>query len=285
MRGAVKARSGNRLKLISYATGTFVANCKALCKNALSVGFDSAQSFDSDDIKGTKFYKDNAMILDQSRGAGYWLWKPFIIRQALERAKPSDVIFYCDAGRSPYYQFTRRPLRLESSVRASEQGFLLGAAIPHLGALGRWTKRDCLISMGSDSVEMRSNHMIVATWSLWTPSDAAFGFLDEWLRYCQDPRCLTDTPSNLASVEHPEYFAHRHDQSIMSVLAHKRGAKYLDFSRTKVQSLMNWRPGSLLAHQFYKRPENVESLLAGDNVLMLVREYVRLRRLFSDPAR
>ncbi|RWM80799.1 MAG: hypothetical protein EOR81_07430 [Mesorhizobium sp.] len=249
------------------------------------MGFDSAQLFGFDDIKKTEFYSENSAILDQPRGAGYWLWKPFIIRKALERAKPEDVIFYCDAGRSPYYQFTRRPVRLEASARASEQGFLLGAAIPHLGAVGRWTKRDCLILMESDTNEMRSNHTIMATWSLWTPSDAAFGFLDEWLKYCQDPRCLTDVPSNLALTEHLEYSAHKHDQSIMSVLAHKRAAKYLDFSKTKVQSLMNWRPGSLLAHQFYKRPENAEDLLAGDNVLMLVREHLRLRRLFSDQAK
>ncbi|ESX65434.1 hypothetical protein X759_28840 [Mesorhizobium sp. LSHC420B00] len=246
------------------------------------MGFDSAQLFGFDDIKKTEFYSENAAILDQPRGAGYWLWKPFIIRKALERAKSGDVIFYCDAGRSPYYQFTRRPVRLEASARASEQGFLLGAAIPHLGSVGRWTKRDCLILMGSDTIEMRSNHTIMATWSLWTPSDAAFSFLDEWLKYCQDPRCLTDGPSDIGFMEHPEYSAHKHDQSIMSVLAHKRGAKYLDFSRTNVQRLMNWRPNSLVAHQFYKRPENAESLLAGDHVLMLVREHLRLRRLFSD---
>lgn len=282
MTGAVKAHSGSTLKLISYATGPFVANCKALCANALSVGFDGAQSFDFDDIKGTKFYSDNAMILDQPRGAGYWLWKPFIIRKVLERAEPGDIIFYCDAGRSPYYQFTRRPMWLENAVRASRQGFLLGPAVPHLGALGQWTKRDCLILLGSDTAEMRSKPAIM-TWSLWTPTDDAFRFLDEWLQHCRDPRCLTDMPSSLGFHEHPEYKAHKHDQVIMSILAHKRDAKYLDFSTTKVQGLMNWRPNSLLAHQFYKRPENADSLLAGDNVLMLVREFVRLRRLFSDP--
>lgn len=283
MTGAVKAHPGT-LKLISYATGAFVANCKALCANALRVGFDSAQSFDFDDIKETKFYRDNAVILDQSRGAGYWLWKPFIIRKVLERVKPGDIVFYCDAGRSPYYQFTRRPRWLENAVRASEQGFLLGPAVPHLGSLGQWTKRDCLILLGSDTAEMRSKPAIM-TWSLWTPSDDAFRFLDEWLQHCQDPRCLTDMPSSLGFHEHSEFKTHKHDQVIMSILAHKRGAKYLDFSATKVQALIDWRPNSLLAHQFYKRPENADSLLAGDNVLMLVREHLRLRRLFSDSAR
>lgn len=283
MIGAVNARAGGTINLISYATGAFVANCKALCANALSVGFDSAQIFGFDDIKGTKFYSDNAAILDQPRGAGYWLWKPFLIREALKRAGPQDIIFYCDAGRSPYYQFTRRPLQLERAVRATRQGFLLGPAVPHLGALGLWAKRDCLVLLGCDTAEMRSKPAIM-TWSLWTQTDDAFRFLDEWLQHCQDPRCLTDMPSSLGFPEHLEYRTHKHDQAIMSLLAHKHGARYLDFSSTKVQAAIDWRPNSLLAHQFYKRPENADGLLGGDNVLMLVREYLRLRRLFGDLA-
>jgi hypothetical protein len=267
----------SKLKLVTYATDAFRATAQGFVASAKRSGCDDAVAFGPQDIETTPFYAAHSKILKQPRGAGYWLWKPYFIQKALQQAAPDEVILYCDAGRSPYYWMTRRPRRLEALTRANDHGFLLGPSTPHLGDLRRWTKRDCLILMGADCKEMLDRPIGVATWSLWRPTPRAFAFLDRWLGFCCDPRCLTDMPNVLGAPDHAGFRDHRHDQSILTILAHLENAPILDFSRTLVQRGIELRPNSRLAHQFYKRPENADTLLKEDNPCLLAREYLRLR--------
>ena len=38
-----------------------------------------------------EFYAKNKFILNQPRGAGYWLWKHYIIKDALSRVNDGDI--------------------------------------------------------------------------------------------------------------------------------------------------------------------------------------------------
>ena len=39
-------------------------------------------------------------ITNNKRGYGYWIWKPFIIKNQLEKMKNNDILFYLDCGSS-----------------------------------------------------------------------------------------------------------------------------------------------------------------------------------------
>jgi hypothetical protein len=43
------------------------------------------------------FVNRNKNILERKRGAGYWLWKPYLIFQELYLARDGDIIVYSDA--------------------------------------------------------------------------------------------------------------------------------------------------------------------------------------------
>ena len=245
-------------------------------QSALSVGFQEAHVARPAEMLATDFGKRNSYILNQRRGGGYWLWKPFIIATALRAMGDTDVLFYCDAGRSGYYRFARFPSVLVDRVRREEQGILLGPAIPHLGPLSCWTKRDCLVLMAADLPTI-ANAPLVYTWSLWRPTRRAFEVLEAWQHYCEDRRCLTDDANVCGLPNYPDFRAHRHDQSILSILAHQTGAPRLDFGRTLVHKLIETRPRSALSQTFYKRPQNADDLLRWDNPYLLAREYVRLK--------
>lgn len=85
---------------LTYATGSFVPAARALCASALAVGFDRARVLGPEALEPA-FRQNNAAILSEPRGAGYWLWKPQIILQELNRLAPGEVLVYSDAGRSP----------------------------------------------------------------------------------------------------------------------------------------------------------------------------------------
>lgn len=267
-----------KLHLITFATGDFVAHAEALAASALEAGFARTTIFGPADLKGSDFALRNAATLEQKRGGGYWLWKPYLIRRALEEVHPDDVVFYCDAGRSEYYRFDTYPRNLVSNLNRNNDGFLLGPAVPHLGIIGNWTKRDCLELMGADHVELRQKPLLM-TWGLWKPTTAALRFLEMWRDYAEDPRCLTDMPNTLGKPNHAGFIDHRHDQSIMSILAQKLDAPYLDLTHTLTHKLVSYRPLSEVAQTFYKRPQNLEDMLAGTTPLILAREHLRLKKM------
>jgi hypothetical protein len=261
---------------ITYATPSFKKNAELLAKSALNVGFKSAQVFSPEDIADSEFYRRNKKILEMKRGAGYWLWKPYIICEIVKNISEDEMVFYCDAGKNDYYRFTRYPESLIKACEDSEKGFLLGPIQPHVGKVINWTKRDCLTLMKVDK-EPFLNNGLLATWSMWRGTQEALTFLEDWLRYCEDERCITDQPNVCGKENYLDFKDHRHDQSILSLLAYSTGATYIDLSRTLTHRILSFRPNSSIGQNFYKRPENIDRLIRLDNPLMLVCEYFRDR--------
>ncbi|CAF1489149.1 unnamed protein product [Adineta steineri] len=131
------------------------------------------------------FANRNKNILNRKRGAGYWLWKPFILLQELYLARDGDIIVYSDAA--------------ESSL----------------------TKRDALIVLDVDKPEYTTTSAGLASYIVVKRSFTSLRFVSEWLTYAQDSRVITDDDNVLGSPNYPDFRAHRHDQSILSLLAKK----------------------------------------------------------------
>ena len=55
-----------------------------LIESAKQYGIHSFFSWTRQMLLKTDFYQQNKFILDHKIGAGYWLWKPFIILDTLE---------------------------------------------------------------------------------------------------------------------------------------------------------------------------------------------------------
>jgi len=62
--------------------------------------FDEIIGFTEKDLINDKeFWKKNVnRIMTNSRGFGYWVWKPYIINKELEKMKEGDILVYADSG-------------------------------------------------------------------------------------------------------------------------------------------------------------------------------------------
>ncbi|WP_304617360.1 hypothetical protein [Paracoccus sp. (in: a-proteobacteria)] len=227
----------NKAHFLVYSNGVdpFATNAQDYCDAALAVGFDSAEHVTEAALRQTPFWEENRFILEQPRGAGYWLWKPWIILQKLRECGPDDIVIYNDAGRyekGAFRQFPSFPHAAVELCAMTPNRFIHG----FIGAWqvqGEYTKRDAFVLMGADTDEMLRAAQVCAGPLLFMPSEASFAFLEKWVEFCRDPRALTDQPDELAPT-HPQFRDHRHDQSIGSILAHQTGAHYFDFSDTGV---------------------------------------------------
>ena len=85
--------------LINYADGAFTESRKQNSNTGLCCGFDSVIEYGRDNID-LDFVLKHKSVFDMERGAGYWLWKPYIIRDCMSRSDDGDIIFYSDSGAS-----------------------------------------------------------------------------------------------------------------------------------------------------------------------------------------
>lgn len=87
-----------KIHLITYANHKYEKSMRRLCKEAESTGwFDTITAYRPENLD--RYFTENFNeILKQSRGAGYWIWKPYIIKKKLNEINDNDILVYLDAG-------------------------------------------------------------------------------------------------------------------------------------------------------------------------------------------
>jgi hypothetical protein len=203
-----------RTVLVNLSNKLFENSRLRLNESARKWGISEIRSYDFEDIRSTPFYNSNREILDQSAGLGYWLWKPYIIRATLETLSEGDVLVYCDSG----IEIIRPPDPLLSICREQQPVVLFGNG-NHLNSM--WTKRDCFVLMDCDSELYWRALQCDAGCCLFRKTDVALQFVEEWERYACDKRILTDISNTCGKPNLPDFVAHRHDQSILSLLVQR----------------------------------------------------------------
>lgn len=173
-------------------------------------GFDEVLEFSPEDI-GSDFYEENKSILDQKRGGGYWLWKPYFIEQTLNKYDDGDYIFYCDSG-----AFYINKIDYLIQVLESNNQDIMLFETPLIEA--QWTNEYLLNSLNCKHESFKYSNQIVAGYILIKKSETSVAFFKEYLKLCKNENYLTD----VKTIENEIAFGHRHDQSILSLLAKTR---------------------------------------------------------------
>ncbi len=204
--------------LTSFATAKYRTSLAVLIGTAVRHGIDEVRPWRPEDLRSLDFFRAHQAVLEQPRGAGYWLWKPFIIREVLREARNGDPVVYADAG----VAITDSLGKLFALCREKEMLLFVGH---YDGVCGQpnvcraWTKRDCFVLTGCDAPRYHEARMLDAAFIVLTKSERVQRLVDEWLSYCCDSRILTDSPNTCGQPNLPGFVDHRHDQSVLSLLA------------------------------------------------------------------
>lgn len=160
-----------------------------------------------------EFYNQNIKIFSQPKGAGYWLWKPYLIRKKLAEIQDGDVLMYVDS----MYLFMTDPCKL----MPANAGHVCFERKAGQGTFKEfpYTKHDAYLLM-----DVKPDYQRIQPWAgflMLRKSDAVVKFVDEWLHYCQDYRIISNDPSELAK-ELPGFRGNRNDQTVLSLLLRKK---------------------------------------------------------------
>jgi hypothetical protein len=156
------------------------------------------------------------------RGSGYWIWKPYLIREALRNLGPKEEgVLYLDAGCTLNWNtpsVSRLHTYLEKSLETGTYFFELSNQLEI-----SWTKHDVVRRFLPDELLETQPNQRLSTAHMWTPTERNFHFLDKWIEVARNEnfRLLDDSPS--INPESDQFIAHRHDQSIFSVLSKSLG--------------------------------------------------------------
>lgn len=198
---------------INYASGGFINSQKEATTRARNFGFDAIPLSPSD-IDGD-FLEQNKFILEQGRGAGYWLWKPYFINKFLQQISEGDYLVYMDSGAF----FIKDPSEYIEMTN-TEKGHISFSMIQRTS---KWTKGDCFYEINKNKdYEFSEKNQLQATYLIFMNNKFTRYFVSKWLGYCCKDNLITDSPNiHLSNMQ--DFIDHRHDQSIYSLLCYNEG--------------------------------------------------------------
>ncbi len=219
--------------LITFSGSRYHDTTKKIVEDGPRFGASKVLVYDDIWLKEKRpdFCKNHAALFSKKcaktgsiRGVCWFLWKPMIILDALNRCEHGDIVCFTDADCWPVSDMA--PL-FEMCERDS---ITLFAACSHLQR--HWSKRDTQLLMDCDSDEFRDKQAGVARFMLFkkmrngTPINGAHEnvavFLDRWFSYTADERLNTFDVSTIKE-EYSDLKEPRCEQAILTNMAHRLG--------------------------------------------------------------
>jgi hypothetical protein len=165
----------------------------------------------------SKFRDTHKDVLKERRGAGLWFWKPYVLLKTLVKdMEDGDIVMYHDAGA----YFIRSASPLLKLCEHSKAGILV-FSLTHIEHV--FTKQDAFTLMNMSVPEAADTRQRMGSPVVMRKSCTSVQFAMEWLAYLSDRRIGSDDRNTLGKPNHKSFRAHRHDQTVLSLLSKKWG--------------------------------------------------------------
>lgn len=213
--------------LISYAHGNeiFFQNQNALAQSAINRGVDFIFNYRKSHID-KEFYEKNKAILDEKCGAGYWLWKPYVILKTLESTPEGSIIVYADSG----------------SIFTGSISPILKYLDQYDGVLYRYSENafsttDKIIDPQvaeelkvTDYSDFKTKKHLWAGFMVLRNCATTKAFVKQWLELCQNPNFLKGYGKG----------HHLHDQALFNTIFLKNPEKLVALPGSDFDKILKW---------------------------------------------
>jgi len=164
-------------------------------------------------------YDVKKFIISNKRGAGYWIWKPYALKQVLGYSSPGDIIIYVDS--STYFEKSMKSI-LSFIEEYSILSFKHGTSHTNQSI---WTKMDAVEYFGYSLNEWCETHgqrdQFIASFVGIKNDNVGNFFVNTWVDSLtpDNANLFDDTLSALPNC--PDFKESRHDQQMLSLLLYK----------------------------------------------------------------
>ena len=177
--------------------------------------FDHIYTYTEHELSDS-FKSELLQFCNSSRGFGYWIWKPQIILQTLEKMNDNDILLYSDCGCHLNIEGLNR---LNEYFELANKHELVTFQIqPTTHNEATWTKRDLLDLF--PTVDPYSAQILGGI-HIMKKTSTTVQLVQDWFNFMKDNVHLIDDSSSILS-NYPEFRGHRHDQSVFNMLVKSR---------------------------------------------------------------
>lgn len=161
----------------------------------------------------TTFYKNHKYILNERKGAGLWLYNPFLTYMYLKKLDKNDILIYADAD----IPFVGQLDPLIAVCKANNGIF--HAKNKHYNIY--YTKRYCFKEMQCDIPAYHWITQITAGFVILQKNSFTMKFYDEFLHLCCNKKLVDDGTYGVKNYK--QFIEHRHPVSVLTNLYQKYG--------------------------------------------------------------
>jgi len=207
---------------ITYSDDKYRTQREFLKETAVASSFfDDVRTFGPKDIEPTFAYEAGQRLL-MEKGAGYWLWKPYLIKDMFEHMHENDLLFYFDAGCMVNVMGQHRFQQYVEMLINSDSG-TIDFELPYKEY--QYTFKETFDYFQSPQQIINSNQLM-ATILAFRKCTHTMNLIDIWYDVARHKPILF-TDEGEAYPQHSDFIAHRHDQSVFSVIRKQYGANII----------------------------------------------------------
>ena len=186
--------------VVTFGTSEYVTSIDRLRDSAVRHGVDQVHAFHDNSLLPLK--SELPEVFKDSKH-GFWCWKPYFLLRVLTAVPIGDLVMYCDATT----EFTSHTAFDTLCTTDHVVCFTLCGG-PYKNS--DWTSPACLKIMQANKAEREVQQCSAATILVRNTAETR-QLISTWLNWCRQPDTLLSNG----------YAQHRHDQSILTVLAQR----------------------------------------------------------------
>jgi hypothetical protein len=167
----------------------------------------------------TSFPSESGLINWKERGLGFWAWKPLALTYALKTFEPEiDILGYVDAGCWVNVTALSQE-RLGAYEDACEDSGALTFSSGDGNLDANFCKKELVQEMAPLPLHLNTTQRAATLWFIHR--DLAADFALRWWELASNHNLINDSFDS--EIQDSRFLAHRHDQSIFSLLAKRDG--------------------------------------------------------------
>lgn len=181
--------------------------------------FDKIKLYTDKDLKKDNIFwqKHGTFIENNTRGYGYMLWKPYIIKQTMGDMNDGDMLLYLDCG-CEINVLQRQDIL--NHFEYLKNDYIIGTSVPATIGLERhYNKMDLLLHMDMLYDKYLNTLQRQSGVLMFLVCDKTRNIVNEWYNIGCNYHLIDDSESIHTNLESNR--EHRHDQSIFSLLTKK----------------------------------------------------------------
>jgi hypothetical protein len=219
---AKPATPATRASLITFGShGSYIDAVSRLVSQANNMNvFTEIKGYTAQSLQGDEYFsnKHGAFINNNMRGFGYWIWKPYIIKQQMDKMEDGDVLFYIDVGCELGIENRDKLIECIDIIGTNKTNKIMATHAAEQIEI-KWCKKDLIEKLEMDNEDFLNSIQIQSGIILLLVCPETRRLVKEWYDISFDYHNIYDSPS--ISKNYDSFVEHRHDQSVFSLLAKK----------------------------------------------------------------